>query len=376
MASRPLVSVIVPAYNASRFIRAALQSALDQAYTHIEVIVVDDGSEDATPDIVREVAARDERVRLIRQANRGVARARNTAIAEARGTYVAPLDADDLWFPHKIERQVACLEQAGPAAGLAYTWWVSIDEEGHIRGTAPQWNFEGDVLEALTYVNFIGNASVPLMRRACVEEVGGYNEELQAQGAQGCEDWDLALRIAERRRVRVVPAYLSAYRGVQGSMSNDTKAMGRSYDLVVAALKRRNPELPDEVVRWSRSNFYKYLADLSYAGEDYAMALHWLRKIVALDPSVLLSPTQLKLVAKSLALHAVKPLMQTIWPSREARLALRRRLGGRSRPVMDADELNGSDLPETFGRRRWSPHGRACRRRWAQVTHSDATCAA
>lgn len=220
MAERPLVSVIMPAYNASDFIEQALQSAVDQVHADLEIIVVDDGSTDGTSERVREMAERDARIRLIRQANRGVAEARNAAVEHARGTYLAPLDADDVWFPPKIERQVACLEQAGPDAALVYTWWVSIDEEGRIKGTAPQWNFEGDVLEALTYINFIGNASVPLMRRAAVEAVGGYDERLREQGGQGCEDWDLALRVAERYQVRVVPAYLSAYCGVRDSMSH------------------------------------------------------------------------------------------------------------------------------------------------------------
>ena len=372
MADRPLVSVIVPAYNASRFIRKALRSAIDQVYSNLEIIVVDDGSDDATPQIVREMARRDGRIRLIQQPNKGVAHARNTAIAHANGTYIAPLDADDVWFAHKIERQVACLEQAGPSAGLAYTWWVSIDEDGRPKGTAQQWDFEGDVLEALTYVNFIGNASVPLMRRSCVEEAGGYDTRLYEHGAQGCEDWDLALHIAEQYQIRVVPAYLTAYRSVDGSMSNNTAPMGKSYDLVMEGLQRRNPQLSDEVVRWSRSRFYKYLADLSYASGDYEMVQHWMRKVVALDSSVWLSPAELKLIVKSSILRAVQPLMVALWPSKEDRLALRQSLNWRTHSFMEADQLtNGHDLPETFSWRSWNPYDQICQQRWAHVTHED-----
>jgi glycosyltransferase involved in cell wall biosynthesis len=108
---KPLVSVIIPAFDAADHISQALNSALSQTYEAIEVIVVDDGSSDATSSIVEEFVRRDTRVRLIRQNNAGVGAARNTAIEESRGEYIAPLDADDFWFPQKLEKQVACMER-------------------------------------------------------------------------------------------------------------------------------------------------------------------------------------------------------------------------------------------------------------------------
>ena len=106
-----LVSVIVPAFNAASYIRQTLNSVLAQTYRKIEVILVDDGSSDSTAKIVEEFVARDPRFQLIRQANAGVGAARNTAIKRARGKYLAPLDTDDLWFPKKLETQVACMER-------------------------------------------------------------------------------------------------------------------------------------------------------------------------------------------------------------------------------------------------------------------------
>ena len=91
------------------------------------MIVVDDGSSDATGAIVEEFVARDARFQLVRQSNAGVGAARNTAIRKARGKYIAPLDADDLWFPEKLEKQVACIEQCGDETGLVYCWSTSID---------------------------------------------------------------------------------------------------------------------------------------------------------------------------------------------------------------------------------------------------------
>jgi glycosyltransferase involved in cell wall biosynthesis len=103
--SLPLVSVIVPAFNAATTLAEALGSALAQTYKNIEILVVDDGSTDATAAIAREFAAADGRVSLVRRSNGGIAAARNSGIAVSKGAYIAPLDADDLWHPTKIEKQ-------------------------------------------------------------------------------------------------------------------------------------------------------------------------------------------------------------------------------------------------------------------------------
>jgi glycosyltransferase involved in cell wall biosynthesis len=102
----PLVSVIIPAYNAAKFIAETIESVLSQIYQNIEIVVVDDGSQDETSTIVRQFAARDRRVRLIQQANAGVAAARNCAIQNSQGEFIVPIDADDIWYPQKIDKQV------------------------------------------------------------------------------------------------------------------------------------------------------------------------------------------------------------------------------------------------------------------------------
>jgi glycosyltransferase involved in cell wall biosynthesis len=116
-----LISVIIPAYNAERFIGRTLSSALNQTFKDIEVIVVNDGSTDKTQLIVENFAVNDRRVRLFNTINRGVAMARNFGIENARGTYVAFLDADDLWHPTKIERQFNAL-----SAHAADPTWAGV----------------------------------------------------------------------------------------------------------------------------------------------------------------------------------------------------------------------------------------------------------
>lgn len=341
---RPLVSVIVPAYNAAQFIERTLASAQQQTYQNTEIIVVDDGSEDETAALVEAVAARDARVQLLRQPNQGVAAARNHALSRAQGTFIAPLDADDLWFPQKLELQVQRMEETGPSTGLVYTWWVGISENDHLAAVADRWTIEGDVYEALIYRNFVGNASVPLFRRACLEAVGGYDATLRAQGAQGCEDWDLTLRVAERYSTQCVPAYLTAYRTVGDSMSQDFTSMGRSYDLVMDAAEQQHPEIAPKVFQWSRSNFYLYLASLSYDARNFRQVLYWMQRVMRVDPAAPLSPWVLDRVVRGVLRHAAQPLRSFFRADRRAVLHFKDRVTSKQAEHFSLARIN-EDAP-------------------------------
>lgn len=375
MRQLPLVSVIIPAYNAADFIEEALDSARRQTYENLEIIVTDDGSDDETPEIVSAAAQEDGRIRLIRQSNQGVAAARNHAIRESNGVFIAPLDADDIWFRRKIERQVQCMRRGGPSVGLVYSWWASISEEGDIVGAANRWEVEGDVFEPLLYRNFIGNASVPLFRRTCLEEVGGYKTSLKEQDGEGCEDWDLSLRIAERYIVRNVPAYLTGYRAVDDSMSRDCESMRRSYELVLKAIKRRHPEISEELIRWSRSNYYRYLANQSYAAGRFEKTLYWLREVVRIDPAALLSAHILKTGLKSAFRHLARPLTSLLWDDHQAWLRFKERFQSKREQSISIDKLqqDAEAVPESWTWNAWKPYGRLCLQRWNSLV-DDSEC--
>src|SRR5581483_9668448 len=285
-----IVSVIMPAFNAAATIRSAIESVLAQAWRELELIVVDDGSTDETAQIVSEIAARDSRVHLLKQANSGVAAARNNGIREARGEFIAPIDADDIWFPEKIEKQIRAFAESDLRVGLVYAWSVFLDRDGAIIDGCPIWEVEGEVYRALLYRNFIGNASVPLIRRSVLNEIGGYDESMRAAGAQGCEDWDICLRIAERYEFRVVREYLVGYRIAAGSMSSDYTSMARGHALLLRRARERHPEIPRRVFRWSAGHFHLYLALKSFAERNAHGALEWLVGSLRLDPAILLSP--------------------------------------------------------------------------------------
>jgi glycosyltransferase involved in cell wall biosynthesis len=131
MSTVPLISVIIPAYNAERFLRATLASVQAQSYRNVEIVVVDDGSTDATAKIAEEAAQADHRICIIHQPNLGVAAARNQGLAEAKGEFIAPLDADDVWHPLNLALQVEALNKANPDVAVSYAWFLTIDAHGN-----------------------------------------------------------------------------------------------------------------------------------------------------------------------------------------------------------------------------------------------------
>ena len=316
-AKYPLVSAIMPAYNAEKYISQTLESVIAQTYRNLEIIVVDDGSRDTTPDIVKAAAARDSRIKFIRQRNQGVAVARNTAIEHASGEYIAPVDADDIWYEEKIKKQMRCMAASPAKVGVVYSWSTAMAEDGALYGAASCAKHEGDVFTTMIYQNFIGNASVPLIRRACIDHVGGYDPNLRAQNAEGCEDWDLTLRLAEHYHYAVTPEFLVGYRQLNNSMSTNTQAMARSYFLVLDQFRRRRPDIPAYVFRWSASHFCQYLMWKAYLAGDIRGTLNWIFRGIAADPAVLIAPMAFRFLSRSLARLAAQPLTSAIWPSRE-----------------------------------------------------------
>jgi glycosyltransferase involved in cell wall biosynthesis len=284
------VSVLIPAYNAEATLLETLQSVQRQSFGALEAIVVDDGSLDATARIAADFAAQDARFRLVRQANAGVAAARNRALREARGALIAPLDADDLWHADKLARQLRCLEAAEPSTVLVYSWSVDIDERSVVTARRLDLDrFEGDSYAALVLTNFIGNASVPLVRRDALLSIGGWDASLRARAAQGCEDWQVYLRLAELGAFALAPGFLVGYRQTSSSMSRRVPEMTRSYELVMAEARAGHGELPDELFRWSRAafDFYRFetlrdsgapLASLRCLLSALRGDPHWLRR--------------------------------------------------------------------------------------------------
>lgn len=280
----PLISVIIPAYNAADVLPQTLTSVLAQTYPQMEVMIVDDGSTDDTVAIAQAVANGDPRVRILQQANGGVAAARNAAIAQAQGEFIAPIDADDLWHPQTLAKLLAALVAHGETAGVAYAWSVDIDQYSQPTGQFRAATVAGPVLATLICHNFIGNASATLIRRHYLDRIGGYDPHLRAQQAQGCEDWDLYLRLADCCEFCVVPDFLVGYRKTVGSMSGDFNQMAKSHQLILQRVRDKHPEISGWLYRLSASSLYVYFAQQSFQYGLPQASLDWIRRAIALDP--------------------------------------------------------------------------------------------
>jgi glycosyltransferase involved in cell wall biosynthesis len=206
------VSVIVPAFNAGPYVTDAVTSALAQTHRPHEVIVVDDGSTDDTRERLR---AFDGQVQVLTQANRGAAAARNRGVAAARGEWIAFLDADDLWLPTKLDRQLAAVG----ACAISHTasWRFGPTLGGDVAVTWPPSWAAGAVLDRLVLGNFITTSSV-IVRRDAVLAVGGFDEQLRR-----VHDWHLWLRLCRHHVLGYVREPLVRRRIHRASASFDAR---------------------------------------------------------------------------------------------------------------------------------------------------------
>lgn len=274
--AEPMVSVIIPAYCAARFIRRSLASVLAQTYRNFEVIVVDDGSTDETATIVREVMKTDSRVKLLCRQNKGPAAARNLAIEYSAGRYIAPIDADDIWMPTYLERQVNSLSTAPNTVAISYSWSLDIDESDQLTGGFHASNIEGRVKKTLLCHYFPANLSCLVIDRQCFDSVGRFNSEFY----RGCEDWDLLLRLASRFQFTVLKEFLVLYRKCDNSRSRNCQRMAESHRKTLEESVARGFGAPGLLHQLSLSLFYTYLAQQCIGQHRRREALHWLWEAV------------------------------------------------------------------------------------------------
>lgn len=205
--TNPLVSVIIPAYNAQDFVAQTIESVIKQTYSHWELCIVDDGSTDDTAKITQSYSS-DSRIKYLYQKNQERAVARNHGLHHSTGKYIAFLDADDMWLPDKLETQVQFLENQ-PESALCFTQFLFINEQGIVTGKAGiPFKSGSDQFFRLLEGNFIANSTV-MVPRIVFDKVGFFDETLPAFGS---EDWDMWLRIARNYPIRFVHKPLTLYR--------------------------------------------------------------------------------------------------------------------------------------------------------------------
>ena len=203
MENKPLVSIIMPAYNAEKTIVESIESILRQTYINWELIVVNDGSKDSTTAVF--LAINDERLRLIEQENGGVANARNNGINNAKGEYIAFLDSDDLWVEAKLERQIGSLVGGKYKMCFAKTWCFG-ENSNQISDCFVNAALDFEDKDKILIYDFIPILTV-LIAKDVLDEVGYFDETLR-----GVEDWDLWIRFLQKYEAIYLDEFLAKYR--------------------------------------------------------------------------------------------------------------------------------------------------------------------
>ncbi|CAD5933479.1 putative glycosyltransferase RC0461 [Planktothrix tepida] len=246
-----LISVVIPVYNGEKTIQQTINSVLNQTFKDWELIIVDDGSQDSTVKIIREIE--DSRIRILSYDNGGLAISRNRGIDQAQGEYITFLDADDLWTPEKLEAQFQALQE-NPEAAVAYSWTDYIDESSQFLHSGRQITINGNIYQHLLVNNFLENGSNPLIRKQALNQVGGFDSSINSVA-----DWDMWLRLAALYQFVAVPLPQILYRVSTRSMSSQIKNQERECLKVIEKAFEQAPESLHPLKRKTLAELYKYL---------------------------------------------------------------------------------------------------------------------
>jgi glycosyltransferase involved in cell wall biosynthesis len=280
------VSVIIPTYNGGEHLLDAVNSVLQQTYAPLEIIVVDDGSQE---DILRILSPVSQRIMYIRQDNAGPAAARNSGIRAARGEFIAFLDDDDLWHPTKIEAQMRGMSQ-DPYCGLVYSFPLRIDENGSIIPIQlPETCPSGYVYYDFLRYNRIHTPSVTLLRATVFDKVGMFDESNECIS---CEDYDLWLRIAQKYKLIFCSDARIYYRQTASGISNNNYNHLRAYLYVYNKIVEQfiSCGMPDDrsfidAIGENVCNTYRRFAyKVYYENNDRIIARHLLAAVLRKDP--------------------------------------------------------------------------------------------
>ncbi|WP_431858578.1 glycosyltransferase family 2 protein [Azospirillum sp.] len=334
----PTLSIVIPAYNVAAYIEQAVTSALDQSVRDCEVIVVDDGSTDATPAVLAALAeARgDTRLRIVRQENGGLSAARNTGIRHARSRYIGFLDGDDAWRPEKAERQLALME-ADPRIGISFSHSEYMLEDGTLTGQFLVAEIERPSLRQMIRRNHVGNGSAPIVRRDCFEQAGVFRAELRS-----CEDYEMWCRILSATSfvAAAVPAPLTLYRLRGSSLCFAFDTFLENADRAVAFLRDTIPRMPDRVFDRGLAEHHRITAWKALTSGQTTASMRYLARAIRLNPWLLVSDRRAVVTLVAIAVRkSGSPGLQRAFDAMLASFKLRQGAGiamRRTRQVPDA----------------------------------------
>lgn len=299
----PLISVVIPVFNGEKTIQETIESVLKQTFTNFELIIINDGSQDLTLEVISSI--KDNRIQVYTYSNAGLAASRNRGINHATGDYIAFIDADDLWTSDKLEAQFHALK-ANPNAAVAYSWTDYIDENSQFLGKGSHVTVNGNIYPHLLLTDLLENGSNPLIRKQAFVEVGNFDESLGA-----AEDWDMFLRLASRYHFIAVSYPQVLYRISANSMSANILQQERESLKVIERAFKQAPQPLKYLKKSSLANLYKYLTCKALEGIPQSrkglLAAKMLVSAVKYDLSLL----QAKVIGKVLFKIIVMLLLPT-----------------------------------------------------------------
>ena len=260
--------------------RTQSASALSQTLEDIEVIVVNDGSTDRTPEIAATFS--DPRLRVISQANGGLPHARNTGIRQARAAFIGFLDGDDCWHPEKALRQLAAME-GEEGVGITFCHSRYIDEDGCPNGRILLGGPMRPTLRQLISRNLIGNGSTPIVRKDCFDRAGLFNERLASW-----EDWEMWIRIIRDTpyTALLVPEPLTDYRLNTSSISFDFERYMRNAEIAADILEAGPPPMARRDVMTMLAMSYRIAGSKALKVGQKRLALRMIGRAVRIDPAI------------------------------------------------------------------------------------------
>jgi glycosyltransferase involved in cell wall biosynthesis len=287
----PRISVVMPVYNVERFVSLAILSVLRQTWQDWELVIVDDGATDASPEII--AGFRDPRIRIIRQQNRGLAGARNTGIRHARGEILAFLDSDDLWAPDKLARHVEHLD-AHPDVGVSFAPSRLIDDDGHWLGLVQTPMLTNITPADILCRNPIGNGSAPVIRRIVFDDIAYEGAPKETwwfdETFRQSEDIECWMRIALQTawRFEGLPAPLTDYRVSTAGLSANVMRQYESWERMIAKVRDLDPAFARRHVRRARAYQLRYLARRAVRMRSRGLAARLAWHSLLLCPRILL----------------------------------------------------------------------------------------
>jgi len=302
----PKVSVIIPTYNRAKYLPKAIDSVLNQTYQDFEIIIVDDGSIDNTKDIL---AKYDGKIRYFYQENKGPSAARNLGIKKACGEYVAFLDADDIWFPDKLDKQLGIFNN-DDKIGLVHSqmYVISNNNLASLSQNIKPKRLPGSSFAELLFYGS-GPPSTFMVKHKCFKKTGLFDKNLKT-----LEDLDMAVRIARFYKVVFIPFPLGSYRQhTTNTTLNTEKVYKGQVSYWAKALTQYAEEVPTTLMKEKLAENSYLLGKVFFNKDNYVEANRSICRAIRICPYVSLTLISLKTTLKTKIVVFIKPYLALIF---------------------------------------------------------------